>query len=132
MTPEARRSWLGVGIGLLAGATMIVAAGALLIAIGLWPSGAIHHALDPRADHGSDTSHAGSSQAAHAGHPTNGGTAQPGTSAEAANSVTLSPERLQSIGVRFELAKPRSMERTIRTVGRVEIDERRLAHVNVK
>lgn len=48
------------------------------------------------------------------------------------NSLTLSPERLQSIGVRFEIAATRQLERTVKTVGRVEVDERRLAHVNVK
>jgi Cu(I)/Ag(I) efflux system membrane fusion protein len=39
---------------------------------------------------------------------------------------------LQSIGVKFALAERRSLDRTIRTVGRVEIDERRQAHVNIK
>ena len=48
------------------------------------------------------------------------------------NVMTLSPERLQAIGVKFELAKRRSLDRLIRTVGQVEIDERRLAHVNIK
>lgn len=48
------------------------------------------------------------------------------------NVMTVSPERLQSIGVKFELAKRRSLERVLRTVGVVEIDERRLAHVNIK
>ncbi|HSF29481.1 MAG TPA: efflux RND transporter periplasmic adaptor subunit [Candidatus Tectomicrobia bacterium] len=48
------------------------------------------------------------------------------------NVMTLSPERLQAIGVKFEPAKRRSLDRLIRTVGQVEIDERRLAHVNIK
>ena len=48
------------------------------------------------------------------------------------NIMTVSPERLQSIGVKFALAERRSLDRTIRTVGRVEVDERRLAHVNIK
>jgi membrane fusion protein, copper/silver efflux system len=48
------------------------------------------------------------------------------------NTMTLSPERLQAVGVKFELAKRRSLDRVIRTVGQVEIDERRLAHVNIK
>lgn len=48
------------------------------------------------------------------------------------NTITISPERLQTIGVKFELVRPRSLEKIIRTVGRVEIDERRLAHVNIK
>ena len=52
--------------------------------------------------------------------------------APTANVMTVSPERLQAIGVKFELAKRRPVDRTIRTVGQVEIDERRLAHVNIK
>lgn len=48
------------------------------------------------------------------------------------NSLVISPERLQSIGVRFEPAQRRPLDRTIRTVGRVEVDERQLARVTVK
>jgi len=40
--------------------------------------------------------------------------------------MTVSPERLQAVGVKFELAKRRSLDRTVRTVGQVELDERRL------
>jgi Cu(I)/Ag(I) efflux system membrane fusion protein len=50
----------------------------------------------------------------------------------AENTVEISPEKLQSVGVRFEAAERRTMEREIRTVGRAEIDERRQARVNVK
>ena len=46
--------------------------------------------------------------------------------------MVVSPERLQSIGVKFDLAARRPLERLIRTVGRVEVDETRLAHVNIK
>jgi Cu(I)/Ag(I) efflux system membrane fusion protein len=46
--------------------------------------------------------------------------------------MTVSPERLQAVGVKFELARRRPLDRAIRTVGQVEIDERRLAHVNIK
>lgn len=46
--------------------------------------------------------------------------------------ITIPPERLQSIGVTFEEAKQRPLERVIRTVGRVEVDERRLARINLK
>jgi Cu(I)/Ag(I) efflux system membrane fusion protein len=46
--------------------------------------------------------------------------------------MTLSPERLQSVGVKFELARRRLLDKVVRTVGQVEIDERRLAHVNIK
>jgi Cu(I)/Ag(I) efflux system membrane fusion protein len=46
--------------------------------------------------------------------------------------MTVSPERLQAIGVKFEVVKRQPLDRIIRTVGQVEIDERRLAHVNIK
>lgn len=46
--------------------------------------------------------------------------------------LDVAPGRLQSIGVRFERATRRPLDREIRTVGRVAIDERRLARVNVK
>jgi Cu(I)/Ag(I) efflux system membrane fusion protein len=48
------------------------------------------------------------------------------------NSMVISLERLQSIGVKFEPAEQRLLERAIRTVGRVEVDERQLARVTVK
>lgn len=52
--------------------------------------------------------------------------------AEAPNTMLISPERLQSIGVKFEPATRRLLERTIRTVGRVEVDERLVARVTIK
>lgn len=52
--------------------------------------------------------------------------------APSGHSMFISPERLQSIGVRFEPALRRPLERAIRTVGRVEVDERLLARVTVK
>jgi Cu(I)/Ag(I) efflux system membrane fusion protein len=73
----------------------------------------------------------------HTGH-TPSGTGVGGKSAEEQapphkeNVMTLSPERLQSVGVKFELAKRRPLDKVVRTVGQVEIDERRLAHVNIK
>lgn len=55
------------------------------------------------------------------------------TSPESASgTVTIAPERLQTIGVKFEEVARRPLEKVIRTVGRVEIDERRLARVNLK
>jgi Cu(I)/Ag(I) efflux system membrane fusion protein len=48
------------------------------------------------------------------------------------NTITISPERLQTIGVKFDLVKQQPLAKAIRTVGRVEIDERRLARVNIK
>ncbi len=46
--------------------------------------------------------------------------------------VALSPERRQLLGVRSEPVSRRHLERTIRTVGRVAMDERRVHHVHTK
>ncbi len=46
-----------------------------------------------------------------------------------AGTVTVSPERVQMLGVRTEAATERAMTRTIRAVGTVAVDERRLAVV---
>lgn len=46
--------------------------------------------------------------------------------------IDIPAERLQAIGVRFETVRRRELNREIRAVGRVAIDERRLARVNVK
>jgi Cu(I)/Ag(I) efflux system membrane fusion protein len=46
--------------------------------------------------------------------------------------VALSPERRQLLGVRSEPVLRRRLERTIRTVGRVAMDERRVHHVHTK
>ena len=46
--------------------------------------------------------------------------------------VALSPERRQLLGVRSEIVTRRHLDRTIRTVGRVAMDERRLHHVHTK
>lgn len=49
-----------------------------------------------------------------------------------ANLMTIAPERLQSIGVKFQEAVRRPLDKLIRTVGRVEIDERLMGRVNLK
>ena len=56
------------------------------------------------------------------------------TSAEAAGraTFTLSPERRQMLGLRSETVRRAALERTIRTVGRVAVDERRLHHIHTK
>jgi multidrug efflux pump subunit AcrA (membrane-fusion protein) len=46
--------------------------------------------------------------------------------------VTLAPERRSLLGVRSEEVREARIERTIRTVGRVTADERRLAQVHTK
>ena len=50
----------------------------------------------------------------------------------APGAVMVSAERQQLIGLKTGLVGYRSIERTIRTVGVVEFDERRLADVNIK
>ncbi|WHZ26874.1 MAG: CzcABC family efflux RND transporter, membrane fusion protein [Nitrospira sp.] len=49
-----------------------------------------------------------------------------------AGTVMIPPERLQTIGVKYGLVTRRPLEKTIRTVGRVAVDERRLAKVTIK
>jgi RND family efflux transporter MFP subunit len=46
--------------------------------------------------------------------------------------VALSPERRQLLGVRSEAVTRRHLDRTIRTVGRVATDERRVHHIHTK
>ncbi len=46
--------------------------------------------------------------------------------------ITIPPERLQTIGVKYEQVARRPLEKIIRTVGRVAIDERALAKVTTK
>jgi Cu(I)/Ag(I) efflux system membrane fusion protein len=50
----------------------------------------------------------------------------------AAPAITLSSDKMQLIGVRTAVAAYRSLDRQIRTVGKVEVDETRLAFVNTK
>lgn len=93
----------------------------------------------PQAAHEGGTPGSEAGASAHAGHQTmappevradHTGHAQGPAAPE--RSLTISPERLQSIGVKFEPAARRPLERTIRTVGRVEVDERQLTRVTVK
>jgi len=46
--------------------------------------------------------------------------------------VTIPVERLQMIGVKYQPVARRPLEKVIRTVGRVAVDERRLAKVTIK
>lgn len=48
------------------------------------------------------------------------------------NSIVIDPVRLQAIGITFEPAKSQLLEKTIRTVGIIEADERRVAHIHVR
>lgn len=51
---------------------------------------------------------------------------------EEAPTIEISEEKLQLIGVRTDEAVYRSLNKQIRTVGKVEVDETRLAYVNTK
>ena len=48
------------------------------------------------------------------------------------STITIAPERLQSIGVKYQSVVRRPLEKLIRTVGRVAVDERKLAKVTIK
>jgi membrane fusion protein, copper/silver efflux system len=58
--------------------------------------------------------------------------ARPEMSDAGDNRMTIAPERLQTIGVKFQEAARRPLDKVIRTVGRVEIDERLVGRVNLK
>ncbi len=60
------------------------------------------------------------------------GAAGPGAAVAGRSVVTLSSERRALLGVRSEEVRETRIDRTIRTVGRVAADERRLAHVHTK
>lgn len=46
--------------------------------------------------------------------------------------ITLTPERRQLLGIRTEAVERASLKRSIRTVGRVAVDERRTHHIHTK
>src|SRR3972149_3469732 len=48
------------------------------------------------------------------------------------NMMVIDPARLQSIGITYEPVRSQRVEKIIRTVGHVEADERRIAHIHVK
>ncbi len=55
-----------------------------------------------------------------------------GASEDMPGMVTIPLERLQTIGVKYEPVARRPLDKSIRTVGRVTADERRLAKVTIK
>jgi len=61
-------------------------------------------------------------------------TGMPGTGApaEAPGTVVVSAEKRQLIGVKLAPVERRALTKAIRTVGRVEYDERRIVHVHTK
>ncbi len=80
------------------------------------------------------------SQAAAAAHQGHGGTAEapqpaaaePKQESDEETAVEIPPEKQQLIGVKIATAEIKPLTKTIRTVGIVEYDERRLATVNMK
>jgi Cu(I)/Ag(I) efflux system membrane fusion protein len=73
----------------------------------------------------------------HTGHQQGQGTAGKGRGTvekkqTAPPAITLSSDKMQLIGVRTAVAAYRSLDRQVRTVGKVEVDETRLAFVNTK
>lgn len=51
---------------------------------------------------------------------------------EEKNLIMLDPAHLKSIGVTYDVAREKKINKTIRTVGYLEADERRIAHIHVK
>lgn len=125
MTSRLPYVFVGVVVGI------VVSLGGVLLyrSVGLSPPS--HSSTEPAQPPAVSQGHAG-----HGGAPAEPARTADGPTEHAPpsqdNVMTIRPTRLQSIGVRFGVAERRSLERTIRTVGRVDIDERRLAHVNIK
>lgn len=61
-----------------------------------------------------------------------GGEGQEGATGDVPGMVTIPLDRLQTIGVKYEPVARRPLEKIIRTVGRVAVDERKLAKVTIK
>jgi Cu(I)/Ag(I) efflux system membrane fusion protein len=64
--------------------------------------------------------------------PAETGSAPPPSGVAGRAAVTLSAERRQLLGVRSQEVRHARLERAIRTVGRIAVDERRLHHVHTK
>lgn len=56
----------------------------------------------------------------------------PAATGIAANTVRISADRVQNLGVRVAAVEQRALDRQVRSVGRVEVDERRLTTVSPK
>jgi Cu(I)/Ag(I) efflux system membrane fusion protein len=68
----------------------------------------------------------------HEGHSSSLAIQQQGDEPQEMPAAEISPEKRQLIGVRTEEVKEVTLSKTIRTVGRIQYDERRLATVNTK
>ncbi len=82
------------------------------------------------AEHAMEGNQAAGAQEAMAGME-HGGAAAPAADIPA-DAVMISPERQQLIGVRTARVERASVEHTIRTVGEVTYDERRVAHIHTR
>ncbi|WP_447978018.1 efflux RND transporter periplasmic adaptor subunit [Candidatus Nitrospira bockiana] len=102
----------------------LILLGLVVAAVAVWTTA--RPPLVPPADSGQEAVHRTPDTAGHETHDV-----KPASEPDA-NTVTIPADRLQAIGVTFQKAEVRTMERLIRTVGRVEVDERRLARVNLK
>lgn len=93
----------------------------LLLVAGLYWSGAFQKIFVDRA-----ARPAGPAQGTRAQPPDGGGGPGP------PGAIAVDPRKQQLVGVRTEPAEVRALTRAIRTVGLVEVDERRLEHVHTK
>jgi Cu(I)/Ag(I) efflux system membrane fusion protein/cobalt-zinc-cadmium efflux system membrane fusion protein len=59
-------------------------------------------------------------------------TVQPPSAETPLSPIQLSPERLQSIGVKFGVVERKDLKDTIRTTGTIAIDERRVSYVQTR
>jgi Cu(I)/Ag(I) efflux system membrane fusion protein len=95
------------------------------VGAGAWPATALQPAsalaADGHAGHGGGAPAAATSPSPAAPQPN-----------EEPPTIEISPERQQMIGVKTALVTRRVLERTIRTVGRVEVDEQRQVAVTTK
>lgn len=84
----------------------------------------VNQKKDPHAGMNIDTSDEKTSADPHAGMDMSGLSDK--------NLIMIDPLRLQSIGITYEPARIQNIEKIIRTVGRIEADERLVSHIHVK
>jgi len=128
MTSQIRHVFLGMTVGVVASLAVFILARPVARE---WLSPGLQQPPTTSSQPAPAT-HGHTGQAAPSSEPRAEGGSLPAQAPLQENMMTVSPERLQSVGVKFALAERRPLDRTIRTVGRVEVDERRLAHVHLK
>jgi Cu(I)/Ag(I) efflux system membrane fusion protein len=118
---QARKRWAQADCGLPRSVPFFLAfcIASLLLLVGLTAS--------------AQEQHAGHQHGTEASQPKAGQSATPSASdGQSSPIVVLSPDKVQLIGVRTAVAAYRSVDKQVRTVGKVEPDETRLAFVNTK